>query len=136
MAHDSQHRVEFGGSPVAAEFDGTISFSLIDRIPVISISHTFWAHTARQFRYFMNGSLDREKPFHHAYDWVIADLRMVSEYRDDVLNFLAGVRVELKSLRGDLVVVTYQPEILPPGFQAFETVDDAVAAVKEARRRR
>jgi hypothetical protein len=136
MAHDTQHLVEFGGSPVAEEFDGTISFSLVDRIPVISISHTFWAHTARQFRYFMNGSLDKEKPFHHAYNWVIADLRMVSEYRDDVLAFLAGVRDELRALRGDLVVVTYQPEILPAGFQAYETVDEAVAAVKEARRRR
>jgi hypothetical protein len=136
MAHDTQHLIEFGGSPVANEFDGTISFKLVDRIPVISISHTFWAHTARQFRYFMNGSLDREKPFHYAYNWVIADLRMVSEYRDDVLAFLERTRDTLQSLRGGMVVVTYQPEILPAGFQAFETVDEAVAAVKEARRRR
>jgi hypothetical protein len=135
MSHDAQHQVEFGGSPVAEEFDGTISFRLVDRIPVITISHTFWAHTARQFRYFMMGSLEGEKPFHQLYNWGIADLRMVSEYRDEVLDFLAGMRDELRRLRGDLVVVTYQPEILPAGFKAFETVDEAVAAVKEARRR-
>jgi hypothetical protein len=135
MSHDPQHQVEFGGSPVAEEFDGTISFRLVDRIPVITISHSFWAHTARQFRYLMMGSREGEKPFHQLYDWAIADLRMVSEYRDDVLDFLAGMRDELRRLRGDLVVVTYQPEILPAGFKAFETVDEAVAAVKEARRR-
>lgn len=135
QSHESQHLLEFGGSPIAEEFDGTISFKLVDRIPVITISHTFWAHTARQFRYLMNGSLDVEKPFHHAYNWAIADLRMVSEYRDDVLAFLAHTRDELRALRGDLVVVTYQPEILPEGFKTFETIDEAVAAVKEGRRR-
>ena len=135
MAHDSQHAIEFGGSPVDEEFDGTISFGLIDRIPVITISHTFWAHTARQFRYLMNGSLGVEKPFHQQYNWAIADLRMVSDYRDDTPLFLAEVRDALQRLRGDLMVVTYQPEALPAGFKTFETVDEAVAAVKEARRR-
>ena len=136
MAHDSQHIIEFGGSKVDEEFDGTIAFSLIDRIPVITISHTFWAHTARQFRYLMNGSLDVEKPSHQQYNWAIADLRMVSDYRDEPPLFLAGVRDALRRLRGDLMVVTYQPEVLPEGFKTFETVDEAVAAVKEARRRR
>src|SRR5438046_9604691 len=89
MAHDSQHVIEFGGSKVDEEFDGTIAFSLIDRIPVITISHTFWAHTARQFRYLMNGSLESEKPIHQQYNWAIADLRMVSDYRDDTPLFLA-----------------------------------------------
>jgi hypothetical protein len=135
MSHETQHLLEFGGSPIAAEFDGTIAFKLVDRIPVITISHTFWAHTARQFRYFMNGSLDREKPFHYAYNWAIADLRMVSEYRDDVLSFLAQTRDELRAQRGDLLIVTYQPEILPQGFKTFESVEEAVAAVKEGRRR-
>jgi hypothetical protein len=135
MSHESQHFLEFGGSPIAEEFDGTISFQLIDRIPIITISHTFWAHTARQFRYLMNGSLDKEKPFHQSYNWAIADLRMVSEYRDDVLPFLEHTRDELRGLRGDLVAVTYQPEILPPGFRTFETVDEAVAAVKQDRRK-
>jgi hypothetical protein len=136
MAHDSQHVIEFGGSKVDEEFDGTISFSLIDRIPLITVSHTFWAHTARQFRYLMNGSLDVEKPFHQQYNWAIADLRMVSDYRDDTPKFLAEVRDSLRRLRGDLVVVTYQTQVLPEGFKSFETVDEAVAAVKEARRRR
>jgi hypothetical protein len=136
MANDSQHVIEFGGSTVDEEFDGTISFRLEDRIPVITISHTFWAHTARQFRYLMNGSLDVEKPFHQQYNWAIADLRMVSEFRDDTPPFLAEVRDALRRLRGDLMVVTYQPDVLPEGFRTFETVDDAVAAVKEARRQR
>ena len=135
MSHNTQHQVEFGGSPVAEEFDGTISFRLLDRVPLITISHTFWAHTGRQFRYFMNGSLDKEKPFHYSYNWAIVDLRMVSEYRDDSLDVLAGVRDTLRGLRGDLVAVTYQPEILPAGFTTFETVEEAVAAVKESRRR-
>jgi hypothetical protein len=135
MAHDSQHVIEFGGSKVDEEFDGTISFSLIDRIPLITISHTFWAHTARQFRYLMNGSLGVEKPFHQQYNWAIADLRMVSDYRDDTPQFLAEARDSLRRLRGDLVVVTYQPQMLPEGFKTFESVDEAVAAVKEARRR-
>src|SRR5438270_8167092 len=132
MSHDSQHLVEFGGSPVHEEFDGTIAFSLIDRIPVLTISHTFWSHTARQFRYLMNGSLGVEKPFHHQYNWAIADLRMVSDYRDDTPRFLAEARDSLRRLGGDLVVVTYQPQALPDGFKTFETVDEAVAAVKEA----
>jgi hypothetical protein len=136
MSHEAQHQLEFGGSPVKEEFDGTISFELIDRIPVITISHTFWAQTSRQFRYLMNGSLDVEKPFHYQYNWAIVDLRMVSEYRDDALDFLMGMRDALHRLRGDLVAVTYQPEVLPEGFKAYESIDEAVAAVKEARRRR
>lgn len=136
MAHEAQHQVEFGGSPVAEEFDGTIAFKLVDRIPVITVSHTFWAHTARQFRYLMSSSLSSEKPFHHQYNWAIADLRMVSDYRDDTPDFLAGVRDALRRLGGDLVVVTYQPEALPRDLKTFETVDEAVSAVKEGRRRR
>jgi hypothetical protein len=135
MSHDSQHLLEFGGSKVDEEFDGTIAFSLIDRIPVITVSHTFWAKTARQFRYLMDGSLGSEKPFHYQYNWAIADLRMVSEYRDDTPQFLAGVRDALRRLRGDLYVVTYQPEILGGEFRTFETVEEAIAAVKEARQR-
>ena len=136
MSDEAQHLLEFGGSKVDEEFDGTIAFSLIDRIPLITISHTFWAHTARQFRYLMNGSLGPEKPFHQQYNWAIADLRMVSDYRDDTPQFLAETRDAFRRMRGDLVVVTYQPELLPDGFKAFETVDEAVAAVKEGRRRR
>ena len=136
MSQESQHVLEFGGSKVDEEFDGTIAFSLIDRIPLITISHTFWAHTARQFRYLMNGSLEEEKPFHHQYNWAIVDLRMVSDYRDNTPRFLAEARDSLRRLRGDLLVVTYQPEALPEGFKTFETVEAAVAAVKEARRRR
>jgi hypothetical protein len=136
MSHEAQHLLEFGGSKVDEEFDGTIAFSLIDRIPVITISHTFWAHTARQFRYLMNGSLDSVKPFHQRYNWAIVDLRMVSDYRDNTLQFLAETRDTFRRLGGDVVVVTYCPEVLPEGFKTFETVDEAAAAVKEARRRR
>jgi hypothetical protein len=136
MSHESQHVLEFGGSKVDAEFDGTIAFNLVDRIPVITISHTFWAHTARQFRYLMSGSFGSEKPFHQQYNWAIVDLRMVSDYRDDTPQFLVEARDTFRRLGGDLVLVTYQPELLPEGFKTFETVDEAVAAVKEARRRR
>ena len=45
-------------------------------------------------------------------------------------------RDSLRRLRGDLLVVTYQPDALPEGFKTFEAVEEAVAAVKEARRRR
>ncbi len=136
MAHDSQHLIEFGGSSITEEFDGTISFNLIDRIPVLTISHTFWAHTARQFRYLMNGSLDTEKPFHYQYNWAVADLRMVSDYRDDAPRFLGETREALRRLRGDLLVVTYQPEVLPAGFRTFESVEEAVEAAKQGRRQR
>jgi hypothetical protein len=136
MSHEAQHLLEFGGSSVDEEFDGTIAFSLIDRIPLITISHTFWAHTARQFRYLMNGSLGYEKPFHQQYNWAVVDLRMVSDYRDDTPQFLAEARDAFRRLGGDVVVVTYRPEVLPEGFKTFETVDEAVAAVKEARRHR
>jgi hypothetical protein len=136
MSHDAQHLIEFGGSKVDEEFDGTISFRLVDRVPIITVSHTFWAHTARQFRYLMDGSLGAEKPFHYQYNWAVADLRMVSEYRDDTPLFLAGVRDALRRLRGDLYVVTYQPELLPGDLNTFETVEEAIAAVKEARARR
>src|SRR4051794_31531786 len=131
MAHETQRFLEFGGSPITEEFDGTLSFNLIDRIPVLTISHTFWAHTCRQFRQLMNGSLDQEMPFHHAYNWVIADLRMVSDFRDDALKFLVDVRDDMRRLRGDLLIVTYQPDMLPDGFRSFESVEDAVAAAKE-----
>jgi hypothetical protein len=136
MSHDTQHMLEFGGSKVEEEFDGTIAFRLVDRIPVITVSHTFWAKTARQFRYFMSSTLAPEKPFHLQYNWAIVDLRMVSEYRDDSPQFLAEMRDVLRRLGGDLIAVTYHPDALPGDFRTFETVEEAVAAVKEARRRK
>ena len=48
MSEEQQHSLEFGGSPVKADFDGTIGYQLVNRVPVITVSYTFSALTARQ----------------------------------------------------------------------------------------
>ena len=64
MSQEQQHHLEFGGSPVHDDFDGTIAFKVVNRVPVVTASYTFGELTARQFRYLMAASFGPETPFH------------------------------------------------------------------------
>jgi hypothetical protein len=130
MSEQQQHLLEFGGSPVGEDFDGTIAFRLVNRVPVVTASYTFGALTARQFRYFMMGSFERESPFHQRYKDCILDVRAVTGWRDDAAQFLTTARDTFRQLGGDLYVVTYDTSPLPAGLELFESVEDAMAAAK------
>jgi hypothetical protein len=130
MSEEQQHSLEFGGSPVTADFDGTIAYRLLNRVPIITVSYTFSALTARQFRYLMLGTFERESPFYQRYKDCVLDLRAVTSWRDDAAQFLITARDTFRGLGGDLYVVTYDSSPLPAGLQAFETVDAAVGAAR------
>lgn len=130
MSEEQQHHLEFGGSPVKQDFDGTIAFKLLNRVPIITVSYTFSSLTARQFRYLMLGTFERESPFYQRYKDCVVDVRAVTSWRDDAAQFLVTARDTFRGLGGDLYVVTYEPGTLPTGLQTFETVDAAVQAAK------
>jgi hypothetical protein len=128
--HQHQHHLEFGGSAVKADFDGTISYQLINRVPVITASYTFSPLTARQFRYLLLGTFERESPFYQRHKDCILDARAVTGWKDGAEQFLLTARDTFRGLGGDLYVVTYEPASLPAGLQTFETIEDAMAAAK------
>jgi hypothetical protein len=131
-----QHELEFGGSEVKEDFDGTINFSLRDAIPVITVSYTFNDTTARQFRYLMGATLaPQEYHFHQRYQFLVVDLRPVTGWRGEAPAFMGEVRDALRRLGGDLFVVTYEAAKLPGEFLVYETVDEALDAVKATRQR-
>src|SRR6476646_3556868 len=128
MSEEQQHALEFGGSPVKNDFDGTIAFRLLNRVPVITVSYTFDALTTRQFRYLMLGTFEQESPFYQRYKDCILDVRAVTAWREDAAQFLTTARDTFRGLGGDLYVVTYETSPLPPGLQTFESVDEAMQA--------
>lgn len=131
-----QHELEFGGSHVHSDFDGTINFRVVDGIPVITVSYTFGPTTVRQFRYLMGATLGpQEYHFHQRYQYLVTDLRAVTGWEGDAPAFMAQVRDSLAALGGELHIVTYDASMLPGSFAVHETVDEAVAAIKEARER-
>lgn len=131
-----QHELEFGGSEVKEDFDGTINFSLRDAIPIITISYTFNDTTARQFRYLMGATLaPQEYHFHQRYDNLVVDLRPVTGWRGEAVAFLGEVRDALRRLGGDLYLVTYDASMLPGEFRLYESVDEALDAVRAARQK-
>jgi hypothetical protein len=128
-----QHELEFGGSQVASDSDGTIKFDLINAIPVITLSYTFGDTSARQFRYLMGATLaPQEYHFHQRYRNLIVDLRAVTAWQGEAASLLADTRDSLRRLGGDLYVVSYDASALPGEFQIFETVNEALEALKAA----
>lgn len=132
--HQLRHAVEFGGSPVGTEFDGSLSFQSIDRVPIFTVSQDFTAHTARQLRYGLVATWGPERPFYQRYPWVVLDLRMVTGWQEGAPAFVAQLGDLLRRERGgDLVLVAYDTSNLPGEYLAAGTVDEAVALVKERR---
>jgi hypothetical protein len=131
--HEKQHFLEFGGSPVGTEFPGQLQFRLVDRIPHLSVSHTFDEVAAREIRYCLVATVGPERPFYHRYRYVVLDVRMISRWAPGGAEFVVALRERLKKLGGDLFVVTTQP--IPNGgtLETHETVEAAVAAAKRLR---
>jgi hypothetical protein len=129
-----QHGLEFGGSHVHSDFDGTIHFRLVDGIPVITVSYTFGDTTARQFRYLMGATLGpQEYHFHQRHQYLVVDLRAVTAWTGEAAAFMGEVRDHLQRLGGELRIVTYDASMLPGSFRVHESVDQALEAIKEAR---
>jgi hypothetical protein len=131
--HDQRLQLEFGGSPVATEFDGKLAFDLIDRIPIFTAAHDFSAHTARQIRYGLVATWGPERPFYQRYQWVILDVRLVTGWEDGAPAFVHQLRDRLRSLDGDLVLVGGDTSMLPDDYTTADSIEAAVALVKERR---
>jgi hypothetical protein len=128
-----QHELEFGGSHIGADFDGTISFRLHDGIPVITVSHTFDDTTARQFRYLMGSTINPEYHFHQRHQYLVVDLRAVTGWAGGGASFLGEMQSALKALNGDLYLVTYDTAPLPGSFNVSETIEEALDKVRTDR---
>jgi len=131
--HAQRHQVEFGGSPVGTEFDGKLAFKLIDRVPALTASYEFTAHTARQIRYALVSTWGPERPFYQRYQWVILDVRMVTGWEPGAPGFVAQLRDRLRQLGGDLVLVAYDTAMLPGEFRTADTIEAAVELVHQLR---
>ena len=136
MAHAHQHRLEFGGSPVGTEFDGSLQFQLIDRIPHISVSQEFSETTARQIRYALVATVGPERPYYHRYHYVILDLRMITEWLPGGGEFVAALRERMRNIGGELFLVTTRPVPVPGETPTFDTVDAAAEAARAMRAER
>lgn len=136
MAAGHQHHLEFGGSPVTTEFDGKLSFRLVDRIPHISVSHEFSEMTARQVRYSLVATVGPERPYYHRYTFVVLDVRMISDWLPGAGDFVGALRDRLKNLGGELFVVATQPIPVPAAVPIHATAEEAIAAAKELRAER
>ena len=136
MAAGHQHHLEFGGSPVATEFDGKLSFQLADRIPVIAVSHEFTEKTARQIRYALVATVGAERPFYHRYPFVVLDVRMINEWLPGSGEFVGALRDRLRNIGGELFVVATMENPVPGGTPLHTTIEDAVAAAKALRAER
>lgn len=136
MAAGHQHHLEFGGSPVTTEFDGSLQFQQIDRIPVISVSHDFTELTARQVRYALVATVGPERPFYHRYQYVVLDVRMIGEWQPGAGQFVDALRERMKSLGGELFVVATTEIPVSASVPKFETVEEAAAAAKQMRAER
>jgi hypothetical protein len=136
MAAGNQHHLEFGGSPVDVEFPGMLQFHLVDRIPVISVSHAFGEDTARAVRYELVATVGPERPFYHRYLYVVLDVRMISAWLPGGGEFVAALRDRMKAIGGELFVVTHLDIPVPGATLKFETPDEAVAAAKQLRAER
>jgi hypothetical protein len=129
-----QHELEFGGSHVRSDFDGTIHFRLADGIPVITVSYTFGDTTARQFRYLMGATLaPQEYHFHQRHQYLVTDLRAVTSWATESAAFMGEIREAMRGLGGELHLVTYDASMLPGAFAVHETVDEALEAIKATR---
>jgi hypothetical protein len=128
-----QHYLEFGGSPVGTEFDGSLQFDLKDRIPIISVSQDFTEKTARQVRYALVATVGPERPYYHRYQYVVLDVRMIGRWQQGAGEFVGALRDRLRKLGGELFVVATTEIPVPSGVPTFETVDEAQSAARKLR---
>lgn len=133
MASGHQHHLEYGGSPVSTEFDGSLQFKLVARIPYLSVSHEFTPHTARQIRYALVGTVGPERPFYHRYRFVILDVRMISAWQEGAGEFVAELRRRLQRLGGELYLVTTTQVPVPPEVPRCATPEEAIETARAAR---
>ena len=136
MAAGHQHHLEFGGSRVGTEFDGSLQYRQVDRIPVIAVSHEFTEKTARQIRYELVATVGPERPFYTRHYYVVLDVRMISEWQHGTGDFVGALRQRMQQIGGELFVVTTTPIPVPSGVPQFPTADEAVAAAKTMRAER
>ncbi len=136
MAAGHQHHLEFGGSPVGTEFDGSLQFRLVDRIPVISVSQDFTEKTARQVRYALVATVGPERPYYHRWYYVVLDVRMIGEWEPGTGDFVNALRERMQRIGGELFLVHTVPVPVSAGIPAFETAEDAVVAAKALRAER
>jgi len=129
-AHEKQHTLEFGGSPVGTEFDGSLQFQLVDRIPWISVSQEFSEATARQIRYALVATVGPERPFYHRYYYVVLDVRMISRWLPGAAEFVNALRDRMQRLGGELVLVATDRI---PVSDAIPLRDSPEAALEHAR---
>lgn len=133
MAAGRQHLLEFGGSHVTTEFDGSLRFDLLYRIPYISVSHEFTGMTARQIRYALVATVGSERPFYHRWPWVILDVQMISAWEEGSGDFLAALQDRLREIDGELFLVATGETPAPAGIPVFASPDEAVEAARTAR---
>lgn len=133
MASGNQHHLEFGGSPVTAEFPGKLQFRLVDRIPVIALSHTFDEETARAVRYNLVATVGPERPYYHRYPYVVLDVRMISTWKPGSGEFVEALRERLVKIGGELFVVATVEIPVAETVRRYQTLEDAVTAAKEMR---
>lgn len=133
MASGEQHHLEFGGSPVTTEFPGKLQFRRVDRIPVISLSHTFDEETAREVRYALVATVGPERPFYHRYLYVVLDVRMVGRWAEKSGEFVAALRDRMRNLGGELFVVAEEKIPVPGDTRIYPTPQEAISAAKELR---
>jgi hypothetical protein len=136
MAAGHQHHLEFGGSPVGTEFDGSLQFQAIDRIPVIAVSHDFTEQTARQIRYALVATVGPERPFYHRHYYVVLDVRMINDWLPGGGQFVDALRARMQQIGGELFIVTTTEIPVSASVPKYETVDEAVAAAKQMRAER
>jgi hypothetical protein len=135
-AHARQHQLEFGGSPVGTEFDGSLQFRLVDRVPHISVSHEFTEKTARQIRYALVATVGPERPYYHRHFYVVLDVRMISEWAEGAGGFVGALRDRMQRIGGELFLVTELPAPVPGDIPTYPTADEAIRAAKELRAER
>ena len=135
-AGHEQHRLEFGGSHVGTEFSGSLQFRLVDRIPVISVSHDFTEETARAIRYHLVATVGPERPFYHRYFYVVLDVRMISRWAPGSGEFVGALRERMQQLGGELFLVATAEVPVPAGVPIHATPEEAVAAAKQLRAER
>lgn len=131
-----QHHLEYGGSPVGTEFDGSLQFELINRIPHISVSSEFSDQTARQIRYALVATVGPERPFYHRYPYVILDVRMINAWLPGSGEFVEALRARLDHIGGELYLVATTPVPVSSSVLRYDTVDAAVTAARELRAER
>jgi hypothetical protein len=128
-----QHHLEYGGSPVGTEFDGSLQFRQIDRIPVIAVSADFTGQTARQIRYHLVGTVGVERPYYHRHHYVVLDVRMIDEWQPGSGEFVAALRERMQRIGGELFLVATTEVPVAADVPRFGSVEEAIAAAKQVR---